>query len=419
MSGIVRDPSGVPVSGARVRWIGWNGKGLASLSEVRSGIDGGFRFDAADQRIQRGGALICDTQTGAVGISTRRFWGNGRSAFASVMEGVQLEVPFIAPDGKPIVDLPIVVERHVPTLGWLPETTKRTDGRGILASGPYEAGGFVRLRVPERFTQPIRLDLLGVGTEPTKRLRPVRLMDAGTVVGRIVDANGRPVAGVAVHAEPGEVGFAGGGDAPPAAGRRVRTDARGTYVFSGLPPSPHRICVDAAHEEAAKGWLPACVNVAPRAGQRSSTESLVLRRGGMIAGRCVQRSNGEPVGGVTVWVIPPGTKPPVVEPLTSSSVFNGTRRATGAGTRLKPLATPGNQVTTRPDGGFSLCVPEGKWSVRPVKVERSTIVAGDFTPEASTVVVSRARTTMVEFGFRRRPDPSGGSRLMQGFEEAR
>lgn len=419
LEGTVRDPSGVPVAGARVRWIGWNGKALAPLATVRTGPEGAFSFSGADQRIQRGGALVCDTDSGAVGVSTRRMWGGGTGAFAPIAEGVRIEIPFVGTNGDAMSDLLVRVERYIPTLGWMLETTLATDRSGLLSAGPFERGAFVRIAVPSKYAQPIRLDLLAAGTDPVKRLRPVRLLPAGRIEGRVVDVRGRPVSGVALRAEPGEVGFASGGDAPPAGVRVVRTDSAGRYVFSGLPPSPHRVCIDAAHGEAARGWLPACQSVVSRSGAISPMPDLVARRGSVVAGRCVDAGSGEPVGGATVWLLAPGAQPPVVEPLTSSSVFAGSRRGAGAGTLLKPVTTPGNSVATLPDGSFALCVPVGKWSVRPTKIERSTLIAGDFTPEVATAKVAVGATAWTEFTFRRRGAQRTGGRMLRGFEEAR
>jgi hypothetical protein len=99
----------------------------------------------------------------------------------------------------------------------------------------------------------------GAGASPPFRLRAgekqtieVTMQSPGVIKGRVLDAGGKPLAGVRLSLGNYDVAT---GQQTDGSWTNVCSDRHGRFVFTGVPPGGHRISTD-RHETAGKGQSP-------------------------------------------------------------------------------------------------------------------------------------------------------------------
>lgn len=118
---------------------------------------------------------------------------------------------------------------------------------------------------------------------------------AGSLSGRVVDGGGAPVAGICV-------GVDGGGGA-------TTTDTDGTYSVTGLAPGTYRVHFSDCRPDPtlvslwylASDRPDAATAIDVKDGQDTSLADVGMQPGVVVAGT-VRNSDGDPVGGISVWV---------------------------------------------------------------------------------------------------------------------
>jgi hypothetical protein len=292
---------GVPVAGARVR-LGSEG---AVARETTSGSDGRFVLHG----LGRGAAFVLRAAHGArasraIAAST----GEG-AAPARLELGPAFAVTGVVVDerGRPVPEVEVRAESE-PGDPLAEAMTTQLDGRfrlGPLAAGAWRlsarAAGFVA-----------RTLTLGPAAPPEQRLVLTR---AAELFGRVVDARGAVVAKADVRC------VAAGGDelavilAPlplaaeaaalaPGAGRAgvgvraLRTDAKGAFRVSELPPGAYHLEISRPPSAPLRSpdWTLA-------AGEARDVGALALRDGTAVSGRVLDET-GAPVGGARVQTTP-------------------------------------------------------------------------------------------------------------------
>ncbi|MEM7310190.1 MAG: sigma-70 family RNA polymerase sigma factor [Planctomycetota bacterium] len=195
-----------------------------------------------------------------------------------LVRGTAVEGSIVDEDGGALEGVDVTLG-HSPDA--FPQLSTRTDAAGrfrFQAVGPgeqrlwAERAGFATARVEWE---------LAVAT-PVHRLEPVVLAPGGVVAGRVVDADGAPLAHVAIAAERGprfalDFGYAG---------PRKRTGVDGTFRFDQLPHEPLRL------ELFADGLVRREIELE---GPGDEALRIVLERSGRLAGLVVDGRTGEPL----------------------------------------------------------------------------------------------------------------------------
>lgn len=349
--GRVLTMDGEPIAGATVTAMAT--EGLARIERTTtSGEDGGYALEGLPRSPAAFGTFAALRAT-KEGYAVQRIRGLGRPV-RGVREELVADLVLVRgatvvgtvvddETGRPVEGAEVVAwmsagaegNRHLSGATWmnpfvdeaLGTTTSAADGSFRLANVP--ANGFHRIESSNAglrgrvmgyvsagkpgFTWgtddlPVVED--GATIETTLRLRP-----SASVVGRVVDATGGPVAGARVHAfRKGAEG--GSAICPPhvkAAGgtSSARADADGVYVLRIVPATtsgPSSLSVTARDAATSDGSSPATatISVDVEAGQAVRAHDLVLAGGAgadPLAGRVVivvRDAAGAPVAGATV-----------------------------------------------------------------------------------------------------------------------
>lgn len=306
--GIVVDPAGKPVSGVKVRAVLCPYTGKASVRAAAiSGQDG--RFELAALPKPKVGEYY-----GLVAFTPDEYLGWARSV-GSLM-GRQGGEPDPADGYRIIVSKPGVFEGRVVDEAGNPITGAEVtpfvlyDGSGpIKEDGPTppaidvntleavvrirpgttDADGVFRLTgVPLHAQAPCFARKPGYATNSSavgygdpKRLV---LLPGGSIAGVVVDARGKPVAGVELYAS-GERSGRGSGSA--------KTIANGSYVIDGLLPGSYYVKVWQAKDVVAKP----VDDILVKAGQTTKVRRMVVTSGALLQIRVVDVETGKPVSG--------------------------------------------------------------------------------------------------------------------------
>ena len=288
VTGRVVDEAGHPISGASLRPETFEGRGLPALvgdsMAGTSGADGSFAL----------GPL----PAGAIGLAAshrghapERVPATVRSRLSTDLRDVVLEAGFAIRGrvrDREGTGLPGVLVRAEPPRGGQGATSdaeSEADGAFLLSglpAGAYavvaEAAGYARARASAR-----------AGAAPVEIV-----MDAGgTIVGRVVDADGRPVEGARVHGESAEAGsmgdhFVWGSTGEEGDGRfTIRDAAPSTYVL--------RVRASGSGEVS----LP---SVKVLAGRTTDIGTVTLTSSGRVTGTVVD-GDGQGIPGATVLVV--------------------------------------------------------------------------------------------------------------------
>ena len=339
LGGVVLGAGGAPVANARVIL---GGPGLSKQREVHSNAKGLFLFHGlglgrfeiratSERGASPAATVVIDEETGWM-----------PPVKLEMREGARFGGRVIDDRGQPLprAEVEIVSSPTDDT----PEVT-RTDGKGKFAMGPVLPGRYqIWARLPgHAMPAPVETQLRPGGNDPVE----IRLSRVGTIVGRVVDEEGRPLQGVVVTAGAASVGVQDWpvltGSLPLAAEAanlpaealsrpgRLRSgvsDGGGYFTLPDLPPGKY------VTEIAGPGRLPVRggpVTVEP--GKNIDLGKKVLRSGHPLTGRVVDEV-GAVVAGAIVEARPMGM----------------------------PSAAPFSTVTES-DGTFSVHVSSGRFTI--------------------------------------------------------
>jgi len=276
LAGRVVDERGGPVVGATVTlWPGGErrpqdtspGRGVPQLTTTKA--DGTFRFENAAEESNR-------VRVEAPAFATQEREPVRRGALAR---------PLTLALGQVLRGTVTLADRRTPAAGALvrfegrTQTTRwveaRPDGTFLVDGAPREAGSLVA----DGGDRGRATAVLGTGaSEPLT----ITLASTATLDGRVVDADGKALAGIRIVAR-GEGG-----------GFLARSGADGRYSIRGLSPQAYRLTADDDR------FVPWSRTVRVAAGQ-GETQDVPLTRGATLVGR-VQDAEGRPIEGALVQV---------------------------------------------------------------------------------------------------------------------
>src|SRR5258706_8818838 len=285
VSGRVLDPSGKPVAGAKVQWTAYRaddeslldlslGNEPAVLGEAATDAEGRFRVV-----LDRPGASVALRVIGS-GLPSIRFAGPYDSSDDSSLFDVQLRAASAASGrvvdeaGKPVAGARVIAAAN--------EGILEGDSRHVAESRTGADGAFAIADAPEG-TRALLVRAAGyvAGTRiqlEAKSDEKISLQRGGSVAGVVLDASGKPAAGVVVTAED----------------LAAKTDAQGNFKMAGVSPGTHRLQALWKEDYAAR-----LDNVRVKKGEETPA-SLKLRLGSAIAGTVIEEGTRKPLPGARV-----------------------------------------------------------------------------------------------------------------------
>lgn len=279
---VVWDEDGTPARGVWVKVYAWDGPDpMLHMLRDRTGEDGVVTFPA----VYTGYAGI---YTDADGGGDAKVEAGGRREIEVRLEkGIAVEGLVVDGEGQPVADATIADR-----------------GLDIATTG---ADGTFRLRAIEKFASlgarakgrapSARHDIRG-GPGSTQRLRFVLPGAGGAVEGRVLDAEGRLVAGAVVRVASAnayrQIVLEDGTPTQPQDAVEVRTDGKGAFRVEGVEVG------DTVVRARAEGCALGEAKVAVTADATARTE-IVLRPGGALVG-VVKDGGGLPIAGAEIQV---------------------------------------------------------------------------------------------------------------------
>ena len=310
VSGRVLDSNGKPLAGASVlvtRTVDW--PEAETLASTTSANDGAFSIryshptpKAEWERV----ALFAFVPN--VGFSLEQPPEGGKNLELRLLPSAELHVPFIDPDGSPIVGMgvwPKVVGVRrdpvpLPRFAALPiEVTRpmiqRTDANGVCVFRGLPRDSRVQFDVDDdRFAAMNANNYVPLEREGVIQADPIQLKDAGSIAGSVVYSDsGRPVIGLHVFAGSVSMEKSGGGG---------WTDASGHYQIRRLKPD--RFVVILGDNDPGGEWVAKAVEVDVAAGRQASAD-LIMIHGGILTGRVRDQETQKGLAGLHVALYGP------------------------------------------------------------------------------------------------------------------
>lgn len=252
VSGVVLDPEGEPVAGARVQ-VGPRG---GYIVDSPSGLRGEAAIPVSAITDEAGGFLYPGDLTPClqeVRVAARGFpvWSSevdvrpGQRAFIEIRldAPARIEGRVVTATGEP-VEGARVIQAHEHGGGWFhhsfPPPAAYTDAEGRFRLGWVPPGiQEVNARAPDGSNFGKAMEEVAVAPGETATVELV--LDTGlTIAGRVVDPTGEPLVNWGVYADPFEMGAV--------YPRQDRTDADGRFLLANLGDCPHHVSVSAPGE---------------------------------------------------------------------------------------------------------------------------------------------------------------------------
>lgn len=285
-------PDGTPGAAARL-WVWWRSPLDGDQREpVVTGADGRFAIERPDA-----------TQPYRLFAMGERYVGGyyGEPAVDLTVRTMPLAAragKITDEQGRPLAGITVQLSgfgppQADPPLAWavlpdgldLPDFRVVSDGEGRFTV-PLPASGRTRYLI----TAPGRVTTRGVWQDEGQPLPPLVLRRAGAIAGRVVDDDGRPLAGVPVIAE---------ARSSPPSYADVRTGDDGRFKLEGLPPTPHRLrCLSEGPDVPL--YLPR-EGVAVTAGRTTELGDVLPSPGVPLTIALRRQGTGEPVVGVRCY----------------------------------------------------------------------------------------------------------------------
>jgi Carboxypeptidase regulatory-like domain len=210
-----------------------------------------------------------------------------------------------------------------------------------------------------------------------------RLQRAGTLSGRVLDAQGRPQQNVWVYAY-SQTGKNASQSGMPQ-GETAKTDANGVYHISHLPKDTYTVILDSdslpntLRESGRPAWTArALQNIAVQESSETNVPNMQLERGVVVRGT-IKRDDGRPIAQYPVAIISPAC----------------------------PSATPATQSTeTDTRGNYEFRVPHGSVTVQLNRLDNREMQYAGWTPKGclypeynKSSYINTSNTTSVDFVF--------------------
>ena len=277
---VVRDPAGQPVAGAVVvatpssgAWLPFGGVARDTVRATVTGASGRALLEA----LPPGPWTLVVQAEGFAPRRVRRVEAGPlevRLEMGGVLTGVVRDA-----EGSPVAGARVALDADLPLeTDWVAEASRVeavTDGEGRFRLGGI---GPTPVRVVARAPGFGRAEREGLEAGGHVELF---LFPGATLVGTIVDGEGRAVEGALVQAAGGGLGTT----APPS----ERTDKEGTFVMAGVEPGEYVVVAREA------GRAPGIGRAVVEADAEANVE-IVLTAGGFVTGRLVD-PEGEPLAG--------------------------------------------------------------------------------------------------------------------------
>ena len=338
ISGTVLDASQRPVAGTLVQ-SGW----IAAAADGQ----GRYRLDGVAAGLQR-------VEASAPGDLVARKGGVRVAAGAAATADLQLQpgatiggVVVDALTRRPVAGARIAIADS-PGSGIgasEPAGSARSDAKGRFSAAGLLPGDY-EVRAAKAGYLPATLPRVAASAR-SAGAAAVALVPAASIAGRVVDAQGKPIAGATVSLEPGRgargrFGPGGTGFRAPRGETSTRTGPDGVFRLDGLAAIPSGVPLTASRAGFAPAERP---GVTLKAGQALTGVVLVLPAGLAVKGRVVDEE-AQPVAGAEIRVAPSEGRGP-------ARFF---RRVLGG-------APPPNAVTGA-DGWFTVAgLAAGSWDV--------------------------------------------------------
>jgi protocatechuate 3,4-dioxygenase beta subunit/thiol-disulfide isomerase/thioredoxin len=309
LSGRVLAADGSAAAGAAVTLLFSEGRDWRQRGPIKADGSGAFSFDhlpadagdeppvfqvLAEAEGAGLGLSICDKAQSGVEIRLSkpvRLTVKATDAHDKPMEGVDLRVALLNLPDKlgPMAELPRLES------GFLSVRTDK-EGCGIIEGLP--AGASVMLaHEDKRYAQFGFGTWIALGDGPQIDAGALTMIPAATICGtvRYEGAEGRPAAGVPVHAQT-RARAGGNGDAI--------TDAQGRFTLEQMAAGAYDLYAHLNKKAQADWASPPRGNVVAAAGQTIEGQDLLLIKGALIIGRIKAADTGEGLAGLPVGVEP-------------------------------------------------------------------------------------------------------------------
>jgi protocatechuate 3,4-dioxygenase beta subunit/5-hydroxyisourate hydrolase-like protein (transthyretin family) len=289
VSGRVLDSSGKAIAGAKVEWLAYRtddeilldqtaGNDSVALGRAATDAEGRFRVT-----LDKPGVSVALRIT-PEGLPSARFAGPFDSSEENDLSDIQVpgvekvSGQVVEETGKPVPGAKVLVASTGPIFDgdarFVAETRTGADGSFAALDAPEGARVFI-VRAPG-FVPVNRVQL------DSKTVEKISLQRGGTIAGTIVDAEGKPAAGLVVTAE--DVA--------------ALSDAQGKFRLAGVPAGSHRVQALGKEDFAARKD-----GVRVRKGEET-TAALALKRGLAISGTVIEEATRRPVPGARISAYP-------------------------------------------------------------------------------------------------------------------
>lgn len=337
--GTVVGPDGSPYSNAAITWVrAEDGLITVFLGGALSAADGTFRMNGMAPGTYR---LLARTQT-LSSVSTEIQKGQPVRLQLAPVRTILLTGTVRDAEGKPIADAKVLVFHD--DIGH----DRRADGRCLT-----RADGSWFVRVPKRPSYVINVTHLSKGERLENKFGAIvpgdghidlKVTESADVVGRVLGANGRPVA---AHIAARHKRISDG--LPP-----IETDSAGRFEIKDMPLGFHKLIV------VASGHVPQVIDRGPT----GRTVRVQLRKGASISGTLTR--DGQPQPNVSLRIVP-------AEQATAKAEETWQINMGSAVPELLDLC---RTIKTDSHGKFTFTgLTEGKWSIVPVDTHANLTIA--------------------------------------------
>jgi beta-lactamase regulating signal transducer with metallopeptidase domain len=305
IAGHVIDSNGKPVAGASLlvaSSASW--PDAQTVASTTSGKDGEFsiHYSLPNPRPQFE-RLTLFAFVPNVGLSLSQKFEGKKTVELRLFPSAELHVPFIGPEGRPIVGMKVWPKwvglrddlLPFPHVEALPneirqQMLQRTDANGVCVfHGLPRAARVLFDDDDDRFTAMNASDYVPLERAGVIQADPIQLAEAGSITGSLVYSDtGKPAGGVQVLAE---------AISPEAGGFAGRTDAAGRFSIRRLRPG--RFLVILGENDPGGEWIAKAAEVEVAAGKLAAAD-LLLIHGGVLTGMVRDQDTHKGLAGLDV-----------------------------------------------------------------------------------------------------------------------
>jgi hypothetical protein len=315
VSGIVSDPEGRPVSGARVSAV-IDESGVGTVAGIgTSDAHGRFHLEV---KVPGPGARYPRLELVVEAPGFALTLGNVPRQETKPVEIVlqlesEVQVELVDQAGAPVPGVRVRPDRLLgramsdPILQFPPALADRlaqtTDAHGACVFRGLPRDARLRLAiVDERFARPSLREEVSLGDGAATNPQRITLLPAATVQGTIVfQPAGRPAAGIRVGAQ----GVSGLGVNGLGVWADAVTNERGEYQMKQMRPGIYNIALDLQGALAKEWTAQAHEEVTVAQGEHLTAKDFALLAGAVITGRVVAADDGQPLPGMAIGVYGP------------------------------------------------------------------------------------------------------------------